>query len=449
MGVIMKKFFSILSLVWFAASAHAANPSFNSFSTDFFQVTGTGNNSIKIKTNAFTWLNAGPWLLNSGTLSNSVANPVSNLVFSSSDFADPNIAAFQNWGTNVIVFTKHGGLEIGRNVQNIWGTPDQRDMFVGVFDASKGEPTRAYLKMLVTSDDNQTNAVDLEVQHDTPTHKGSWFWNSSYGGTNYSASLVFGASETSFFLRKGSTVQTRLWPDRADGLTPYTLGSSEIHTSGNLLEVNNAGLTPLSINYAGGLLLGSNALAYWGALGGEIMVALRDTGKGDVDNAEMYMGILRGDGAFTGIDSDPRTNTFNWRLVVNNTDRVVLKPTENNGNAPFIFSSSKPHTSGPMLTLKNTNAEILSVDWHGSITPGLSNEADIGSPLLPYRTQYAKAFTVIGSQRTVAYSESGTIVGDYDVLRIRGATPLTTNYVIPAVATLIISNGLIFGITGP
>jgi len=252
----------------------------------------------------------------------------------------------------------------------------------------------------------------------------------------------------------------------------------------NLFWTNNAGVlqpvltNAMSIGRNGGLFLGKSTLADYGGNPSVLGLFTESfAASGDPASATVY--LQRADStdynwsssldlsvsgssnatvsAITGLTQDGwgfnlrADDTGDLWLTLSDSGGIVtsLKPAIADGLTAYTLGTSIAHTSGNLFELGNTTNTPLAVSFNGSLTANSSNVADIGSSLFPYRTNYAKAFTVVGSQRTVAYSDNGTIVGDFDAVRIRGATPLTTNYVIPAVATLIISNGLIFGITGP
>lgn len=190
---------NILTILFLALTlpVFGANPSFNAFDANFFQVTGTGNNSIKIKTNAFTWLNAGSsvWTNDVG-----VIHPVS---------------------TNQIYFYPNGAIVVDANTLN-WDTPTASTVFMSYRDGSTGNAS--IWNMGIT---------DAGLNND------------------WTIGMTVALDSVLFRLIAASSAVTTLNPTAADGVTPYTLDTSLAHTEGKLLTVPNDGVEKFAIGWDG------------------------------------------------------------------------------------------------------------------------------------------------------------------------------------------------------
>lgn len=182
----------------------------------------------------------------------------------------------------------------------------------------------------------------------------------------------------------------------------------------------------------------------------EVIVA---TGGGQggivISNALPRIKLQRTDGASAGWFRSLALGQF--EIEIENTGLSMNWNT--NGLTYIEMMSIANMSTNVAFKIKSASAngpyDVINILTNGTILTASSNVSDIGTALLPYRTNYAKAFTVVGSTKTVAYAENGLVHLDADRFRLAGANPITTNLTIAGLATLHITNGLIMAVTGP
>jgi len=379
--------------------------------------------------------------------------------------------AFTNWlqlftnGNVAIANTNTGAIDLNFTLDN-----SLADLSATVFEhhelfRSVDDPYW-YLNAKATG----TNGVTSEIR---------WYLEPNVAGGDYLDWYVNGA------------IALELYPSAPDGTAIASFDSSVLHTSGLLFVLNNKTTNTAGITHKGAFASGKG-FDYFGSPAMEENSGFHSISFEELDGtgfSDLYMVVSDYktnfdnllDSAVVDIFSSHGGNNSNeagelytaynaaghfgeWRLRTRPHDMylrfrqtggnelLLIEPTASDGNQIVQFSAEVPHTSGDLFKVWNSITNDVSpkfaVDYSGAISAGSSNIADIGSAELPYRTNYAGAFTVIGSLGGM-YSDGGLVYADVDRFKLSGATPVNTNLVIPLVATLNITNGLIMSVTGP
>lgn len=186
-----------------------------------------------------------------------------------------------------------------------------------------------------------------------------------------------------------------LYPTASDGSVPYIFGTSEAHTTGNLVELNNQGTNLAMISSWGGLMMGRYAEAGWGPLGDDDgLIIIRDptggdnqslrvnfTSVSDVDDYSNYgefaltvttngleLKMVAADGSGeTGTSFNNSPGTAEITTKINNQIVTSSQPGTGDGNTPYIYDTFIAHTSGNLLEVANNTTNKFTVGWDGEV----------------------------------------------------------------------------------
>lgn len=202
-----------------------ANPSFQAFDANFFQVTGTGVSSIKIKTNAFTWLNAGGSGDSVWTNSGGVIQPVS---------------------TNAILIRPSGAINIGRSTNS-------DDGLIIRWNAALGDSTQARFELDAQEDAQTGKEAIVQIIASSAEPKATLFIEGydAVSGDDVFLQGEFTPTSAKVTIENQVGELWRVEPTASDGTTPYRYDTSVAHSTGNLLEIANLGTNKFVIAWDG------------------------------------------------------------------------------------------------------------------------------------------------------------------------------------------------------
>jgi hypothetical protein len=160
------------------------------------------------------------------------------------DSTGPFLFQGRNNGTNKVQIYASGAIGIGHPTSVATSNPEDND-FIITKDQDLGDRKMGVYWKWVNSDNRYqtfwvdlSNSSDTQMQLDADNTRSAHYWGA---GTNY----VY------YSLAAGSTEHAIFWPTATAAATPYTLGTSVNHTSGNLLEVENNGTDKFKVAFSG------------------------------------------------------------------------------------------------------------------------------------------------------------------------------------------------------
>lgn len=216
---------------------------------------------LPVRGNATSFDNSPVYQMNAGAISIGSDNPPTDGIVLDGDngtvvidsdqdvtLTSGNIVEVKNNGTNMFFVGWQGGLYRGKDVISWWGDQYEGDLFIAHSDTTLGGPTYFDINISVTDGVNNgelymyPGVSDGRIEVENNNNRIKLTSNVNGDGTGFSIDV-------------GGVTVTQFNPGGADGTTPYVMGTSQTHTSGNLQETENNSTNVFVVDYSGAISL--------------------------------------------------------------------------------------------------------------------------------------------------------------------------------------------------
>lgn len=212
----------------------------------------------------------GPWTNSNGTISNSVASTVSNLVFNSSVAANSGVglASFKNAGLDSYIIGPNGEITSGKSTEQFWnGYASDQNIYLRFNSVEDGDPDNAHYDVEVSN----SQAEDIRGNYYYTVRTNSADINLVADATGFDSLIlgVFPDSDASPNLNVSidGTQRIKMHPRAADGQLAFLFGSHYLQTSGDLFQFKNSNVLAVAFDNLGSIAqTNASASNYFGGI---------------------------------------------------------------------------------------------------------------------------------------------------------------------------------------